>query len=170
MKAFERWFIALVIVADLTAVMYFGGNFLLHGSLTAPKQEVHDTVVADASHAEAAKPKAPAFDPTTYEPNIAKGQKLSGKCKACHTFGEGEANRIGPNLWNIADAPIAAKDGFAYSAAFTAKAGEIVWNDTAMDALIKKPGKFIPGTKMAFPGIKKPQDRADLIAWLKTLK
>ena len=168
MKSFERWFIALVIVADFAAIVYFGGNYLLHGTLGSPKKEHHDVIVAEESHTP--KKAAPAFDLASYTPNVTKGQKIAGKCKACHTFDKGGKNRIGPNLWNISGAPIAEDKSFAYSAAFKEKIGQLTWDDATMHGYLKKPGKFIPGTKMAFPGIKKPADRADLISWLETLK
>jgi cytochrome c len=168
-----KYFIIGVIVMDLAAIVYFGGNLLLTGSVFPPKNQEVALGAAPAKGTEKQAETAaaePAFDMTTYVADPIKGQKISAKCKACHTFEQGGANRIGPNQWAVYGAPIMHVDGFAYSAAFTEKKGSIVWDDTHLNAYLENPKAYIPGTKMAFPGIRDPRERADLIAWLKTLK
>ena len=97
-----------------------------------------------------------------------KGKKVFNKCKACHGIDEGGKNKLGPNLWNMVGAPIAAVDGYKYSKALLAYAGEAGnWNEENLDAWLKKPKDFVRKTKMIFPGLKKEADRADLIAYLK---
>ncbi len=99
--------------------------------------------------------------------DIDAGAKLSRKCTACHTFNEGGANKVGPNLYNIVGVAFAQKDGFKYSSAITDADG--VWDYESLNNFLFKPKKWLPGTKMNFVGFKKDQDRANIIAWLRTL-
>jgi cytochrome c len=96
-----------------------------------------------------------------------KGQAAAKKCVACHSFDKGGANKIGPNLWGIVDRDIGTADGFKYSDALTAKAGN--WTYDALSAFLTDPKAFAPGTRMAFGGIKGAADRADLIVYLRGL-
>ena len=96
------------------------------------------------------------------------GQKVSQACMTCHSFDKGGPNRIGPNLWGVVGRPVASQKGFVYSAAFLKKGG--TWTEANIDTYLESPMKVVPGTKMAFGGVKNPKDRANLIAWLKTLK
>ncbi|MEE8189785.1 MAG: cytochrome c family protein [Kiloniellales bacterium] len=96
------------------------------------------------------------------------GEKAVKKCTACHSLTEGGANKIGPRLWNIVGQPIASVEGFSYSKALKAKAGE-TWSYENLDAFLAKPKTWVPGTKMSFAGLKKPEQRAALIAYLRGL-
>ena len=105
---------------------------------------------------------------SAYAGDAEKGKKVFNKCKACHGIDEGGKNKLGPNLWNMVGAPIAAVDGHKYSKALLAYAGEAGnWNEENLDAWLKKPKDLVRKTKMIFPGLKKEADRADLIAYLK---
>jgi cytochrome c len=97
----------------------------------------------------------------------AKGQGVAKKCAACHSFDEGGPAKVGPNLWNVVGAPHAHMEGFTYSAAMKASTGS--WDYASLDQFLTNPKAYIPGTKMAFPGIKKPEDRAAVIAYLRSL-
>ena len=100
--------------------------------------------------------------------SIENGQKIVQKvCTQCHTLDQGGANKIGPNLWSIVGAGIGQKEGFSYSAAFKAKTG--AWSYDHLNQLIAKPRDFVSGTKMSFVGLAKVQERADVIAYLRTL-
>lgn len=94
-----------------------------------------------------------------------KGERVAKKCVACHTFDQGGANKIGPNLYGMVGSELGAVDGFAYSNALKEKGG--TWDYEALDAFIANPKGFISGTKMAFAGIKRPDQRADLILYLR---
>ena len=101
--------------------------------------------------------------------DAAKGEQSAKKCAACHTFNAGGANGIGPNLAGIAgDAVAAGRGGFAFSDALKAKGGK--WDDAALDAWLKNPKAFAAGTKMTFAGLSDAQERANVIAYLKTAK
>ena len=94
------------------------------------------------------------------------GEKAAKKCTSCHTFDQGGANKIGPNLWNVVDKPIASVEGYKYSDALTGMAGD-TWTFDSLDAFLAKPKDFAPGTKMSFAGLKKPEDRANLILYMR---
>ena len=90
-------------------------------------------------------------------------------CAACHTLGKGEPARIGPNLFGIVGNHHAHMAGFAYSDAMQALSKE-TWDTKHLNHFLWNPRKTIPGTKMTFAGLKKAQDRADVIKYLETLK
>lgn len=96
------------------------------------------------------------------------GEKLFKRCAACHTAGEGGANRVGPNLFGVYGSTAGSRAaGFRYSPALAGSG--IVWDDEALDAWLASPRKFVAGTRMAFPGLTAADDRADVISYLKTL-
>ena len=96
------------------------------------------------------------------------GQAIEKKCAACHTTEKGGSNKVGPNLWNIVNRPIATHEGFAYSEAMAALKDK-PWSYEALNEFITSPKTAVPGTKMAFGGLKKDADRANLLAYLQTL-
>lgn len=103
--------------------------------------------------------------------DIAKGESLFGRCSACHTVENGGANKVGPNLWDIVNRPVASHEGFAYSGAMKefSEGGTVVWDYDHLDHFIASPKGLVRGTAMGFAGLKNPQDRADIIAYLHTL-
>lgn len=101
----------------------------------------------------------------------ADGEKVARKCKACHTFEEGGASKIGPPLWDIVNRPVASAESFSkYSDAMKAHAGGgTVWSYAELDAFLEAPKTHVPGTKMSFSGLRKDKDRAEILAYLRTL-
>ncbi len=99
--------------------------------------------------------------------DIAKGKQKAQLCVSCHTFDPSGPDRVGPNLWAIVGRDIAGHPGFAYSAAVTAAPGK--WTYESLDRWLASPARDIPGTKMAFAGIRRPEDRANLLAYLGSL-
>lgn len=100
--------------------------------------------------------------------SIEKGQVVAKKCVQCHTFEQGGATKTGPNLWNIAGNKIAHIASYPYSQVFKTKQG--TWGDEELNHYLYKPREAMPGTKMSFAGVKDDKERADLIAYLKSLK
>lgn len=94
----------------------------------------------------------------------AAGKKVFNKCKACHSLEAGK-NKVGPTLAGVFGRQAGSIDGFKYSDVM--KSSGVVWDDLKVDAYLQKPKDFMPGNKMVFPGLKKPDDRANLIEFLK---
>jgi len=97
--------------------------------------------------------------------DAAKGAKVFNKCKSCHNVENGGANGTGPNLYNVVGNAAGAKAGFAYSGAITS-AG-LNWGYEELDGFLEKPSKYLKGTKMSFIGLKKAEDRAAVIEYLR---
>ena len=98
------------------------------------------------------------------EGDAAKGKKVFNKCKACHSLEEGK-KKIGPSLHGIIGSEAGKVEGFKYSQAMLDSG--ITWTVENLDAYLEKPKEFMPGNKMVFVGLKKPEQRADVIAYLK---
>ena len=99
-----------------------------------------------------------------------KGVRVARSCAACHNFEQGQGNKAGPVLYDIVGAPIAANETYKYSAVLKemGDAGE-TWSFENLNAFLTNPREFAPRTKMAFRGISKEEDRANLLAYLRTL-
>ena len=96
--------------------------------------------------------------------DVVKGQKIFKRCKACH-YVDKEKNKTGPHLVAVIGRAAASIEGYKYSKAM--KASNLVWNEETLPLYPKAPKKFVKGTKMAFAGLKKSKDIADIIAYLK---
>ncbi len=96
------------------------------------------------------------------------GEAVFKKCAACHTIEKGGPNKVGPNLWGVVERPIASHEGFAYSAGMkTFAEANKTWTYDHLSYFVEAPKKHVPGTAMGFAGVKKPDERANLIAWLR---
>lgn len=102
--------------------------------------------------------------------DVAEGEKVFRKCMACHTVEENGPSRVGPNLHGVVGRTTATMENYAYSDAMK-KMGEEghVWTAEELDTYLENPREAVPGTKMAFVGLKKPEDRANVIAYLQSL-
>ena len=116
----------------------------------------------------AARPGVIPFANLLIDADVAAGEKETKKCAACHTFDNGGANKVGPNLWSIVDKEVASDGSFSYSNALKEKS-DLVWNYDNLDGFLASPKGWAPGTKMTFNGISKPEKRAALVAYLRTL-
>ena len=106
--------------------------------------------------------------PAFADGDAAKGEKVFVKCKTCHDVDKG-VNRVGPTLKGVVGRPVASVEGFKYSDDMIAKGKEgAVWDEATLTTYLPDPKAYVPKTKMAFAGLKKPEDIADLIAYLKT--
>ena len=103
--------------------------------------------------------------PILISASLENGQKIAKKCSTCHTFEKDGANKIGPNLYGIIGSKIGEKTGYAFSKALASFGGN--WNFENIASFLYKPKDYIAGTKMNLAGLKKVEDRADLILWLR---
>jgi len=98
--------------------------------------------------------------------DVAAGEKVFKKCKACHVV-DAEKHKTGPHLVNLMGRTAGSADGFKkYSDAM--KSSGIVWNEETLDAYLENPKAYVKGTRMAFAGLRKEEDRANVIAYLKS--
>jgi len=94
------------------------------------------------------------------------GEQIALVCKSCHSFEKGGPQMMGPNLWGIVGGRHAYQPGFAYSPAFAALKGK-PWDYEALNIFVYQPSAAVPGTSMTYYGLKRTEDRADLIAWMR---
>jgi len=170
MNGFELNKIAgAVLLAGLVAMLtaFAAEKMVVPTELEKPAYVVE---VADAgAAADAAAPAGPEpIEALIATADIAKGEVLAKACAACHGFDKGGPNKVGPNLWGImGNIHAHLGDAFAYSTAMKALSDK-KWDYEAMNAFLYKPRVAIPGTKMGYAGMAKTQDRANLIAWMRT--
>ncbi|EFL89829.1 cytochrome c family protein [Ahrensia sp. R2A130] len=123
---------------------------------------VQETVAAAAPTAEPVMPMLASMSP-------ADGEGVAKKCVACHNFEKGSANKVGPQLWDIVNRDIAGVEGFGYSGALKEYGEGKQWTYEELNGFLWKPKSHVKGTSMGFAGIKKVEERAELIAYLRTL-
>ncbi len=172
MNNFEFDKIVLAIAFAIFVVVFsnaIGGFFYRTENIVENKGYVIEIVDADNASSGAAKGLPDVIDLAAVfkDADIENGKKLFSKCAVCHTSGNGEANKVGPNLYGIVGHAVASHDGFAYSPAMKAKGEQIkAWGLEELYRYLFSPKAYVPGTKMAFAGLKNDKERADLIAYL----
>jgi cytochrome c len=155
---------ALLVAAVGAMVIDIIGDHLVHPS----KQKAATmTFAAKAPSAPEEVEKAIPVAIRLATANAAKGKKVSAKCKSCHDLTAKKKVRIGPPLWDIVQAGKGGTGKYKYSSAMSGMGGK--WSYEDLDAFLASPKGFMRGTKMAFPGIKNAKDRANLIAFLRSL-
>src|SRR6478735_4064151 len=162
MKHYRLNQIAMAVLGAL--LLIFGTKTLINIAFEEHKPEKHEV----AKHEEKAAP-APGSDLPALlaKADAAKGETDAAVCKACHSFDKGQPSPIGPNLHDVVGRKIASVEGFSYTPALKAHAGE-VWSYENLNHWITNPQAFASGTTMAFPGLPDAQQRADVIAFLRT--
>ncbi len=161
---------AAILLASLIAMLVgFVANILYKPKLEIVERGYKIEVADDASSGQgssSAEPEKPVnIAEIMANANAENGAKLIKKCITCHSLNQGGANKVGPNLWKIIGKKKGAHPGFTYSKAMLASGGN--WDNESLFRFLKKPSKYMPGTKMSFAGIKKPEDIANVIAYLK---
>ncbi len=159
---------AAILVAGILAL----GSSILAEMVVEPtelKQNAYAIEVSEGSVSAQTQTEAEKIEPVSpllAKADVAHGEQLSKVCSSCHSFEKGGPNKVGPNLWGVVGGPHDHKDDYAYSDALKAFPGK--WDYESLNQFLKKPTQYVPGTKMGFAGYKKVQDRADVIAWLRT--
>lgn len=140
-----------------------------HHGEEAPKRGYQVEVLEEAPGAAGAgAASGPAsIIPLLASADVALGQEISKKCVACHDFSKGGPNKVGPNLWGIVGAKVAHLDNFAYSDGMKNHGGN--WDYENLGHFLYNPKAHVPGTKMAFAGVKKDNERAAIVAYLRSL-
>jgi cytochrome c len=176
--------IALLAVVSASSIAWLSGfassQFVKPVNLAqdAVKIEVADTAAAApaaaASSDVAAAPAAaaPAAVVSVLEmlasADVARGKTLAKACTACHNFDKGGKNGVGPNQWDLVGRKKESVAGFKYSGKLAAQGGD-VWTYAELNKFLTNPKAYAPGNKMAYAGIKKPEDRAAVLAYLRSL-
>jgi cytochrome c len=120
---------------------------------------------APAAAAAPAAEATPDFGTVLPMADAMAGASIAERCAACHDWAKGGPNKIGPNLFGVVGRPKASHPGFDYSAAIKAKGGD--WSYPDLFNFLRQPAVYAPGTKMSFAGLPRPQDRLNVIAFLR---
>lgn len=152
--------------ALLTAWLIYGSNFL--GNTLVHVGDAPETAAVEPAET-AEETTAPAeevdFASLLAAADPSAGERVFARCRSCHTIDEGGRHGVGPNLHDIVGRDIATKDGYSYSSALTGLEGQ--WTYDNLNHYLENPTNYAPGTKMNFAGLAKPEDRANVIAYLR---
>ena len=163
-----------ILAAFLTAGVALGvagfiGRIVVHP--TTPHEsaiQIGEPAATQATQATAAAPALEPITPLLASANAQNGEQIARRlCASCHTFNEGGRNGVGPNLYGVVGAQHAHAAGFNYSPALKGKQGPWTYED--LNAWLANPRAYAPGNRMAFAGISNAQQRADVIAYLRSI-
>lgn len=163
---------ASVLLAGLIAMGAGTIADVLYSTEENPEKRGYQIEVAQAADAGAGAASAPqdntkaAIAEFLAQADAAKGAASAKKCQACHDMGG--ANKVGPGMAGVVGRPVGKHAGYAYSPAMAGHGGN--WDEQTLSEFLANPKAAVPGTKMSFAGVKKIEERADIIAYLKTLK
>jgi len=171
MDSFEWNKIAGAVLGTLIFVLVvsFATEAIYEPAKPAKPGYVVEGVQEEASASTSAAPAEealPDFGTVLPTADAAAGQKISSRCEQCHDLSKGGPNKIGPNLWGVVGRARATHEGFSYSGAMSADHSP--WTLDKLFKFLKSPAAVVPGTKMSFAGLRSPQDRINLLAWLRT--
>lgn len=145
-------------------IYHTGGGHGGHGDAHASTGYAIDT--GEGDHGDEEEVAEVPFAEYFAAADVAKGEKTFGKCRSCHSLEDGK-NGLGPSLFGLVDRAAGSVDGFGYSGNLVAVVD--TWSAENLNGFLAEPKKFAPGTAMNFNGLSKPQDRANLIAYLQSI-
>lgn len=163
---FNKIFASILVALLCMQIFHLVAEYLVHPVY------LKENILGISSHAHRESSKVPqpleeSIEKLLPTANIANGEKIAKKCLQGHTFDKGAPHRTGPNLWGIVMNTVAHAADYAYSQAMKSHGGK--WTYEALNAYLHKPREYIKGTKMSFVGLSHQKERADLIAYLRTL-
>ncbi len=174
MSSFEwnKIFGAVLTLAFVVLGVTFLADGIFHSETPEKQGYAIEGGTSHGKEAVAEKTTAPTVEPVAAllaSVDLAKGKKVAKKCAACHTFNEGGGKKVGPPLYDIVNRAIASFDGFGYSGALKTYGKDKTWTYAELNGFLYKPKAHVKGTSMGFSGIKKIEQRAALIGYLRTL-
>lgn len=162
---FNKIFAAILVAGIIAMFGGFAAKLLVHPHKIA--ENAYNIEVVEVAAPGGAKPMAQPILAMIATADAAKGEKIAKACAACHTFNKGGPAGVGPNLWGVVGGPKDHMPGFAYSGALL-EVGGTTWTYGELNKFLWKPKDYAKNTKMSYAGLKKPEDRAALLAWLRT--
>lgn len=157
----------------VTGIVVMVSGMIAETVVHEPHLEKKAYIVAGAEETPQAGEAAPAkaeilpIAPLMAAASVDAGKDVAKKCVTCHSFDKDGPNKVGPNLWNIVGAAHGKKPGYTYSSAIAELPGN--WDYEALSHFLASPKTYAKGTKMSFAGLQKPEDRANVIAYLRSL-
>jgi cytochrome c len=160
---------AVLMVLILTMGVGIVSDIIFHP--TIPGKPGYEIVVASAEDSTSEVEAVPEVAPISERllaASASEGEKVARKCAACHEFNQGGDNKVGPALWDTVGRKPGGHEGFGYSAAMVAFGEEHPeWTYEQLDLFLASPKQHVPGTSMGFAGLRRPEERADMIAYLR---
>ena len=159
----RNFLIGAAALASLATLSAGGGAKKAEAPAPAATEAAAPATPAAADTPAAAAAAGGAVEYASFTGDAAAGEKVFAACRTCHVFDEG-VNRVGPSLHKIVGRKSGSVPGYSYSEAN--KGSGVTWTADVLFKYLENPKAFMPGTKMAYPGVKDAQDRANLVAYL----
>ncbi len=164
----NKYFASVLIALIVVKLSDIASESIMHKTTLDKPGYVVEGVEQESVAQVAVEEKVESISGLMASASIENGKKIGQRCSQCHSFDKGDPHKLGPNLWAVVGSKLASKEGYSYSQAMKAKTES--WSIENLNLYLYNPKSFVPGTKMVFVGMKNTQERADLIAFLSSLK